>query len=294
MNNFFGKGRQNFAAKAMSWTADTIKASLLTLTTATAGVAIIASSTNASPIVVTTTAAHNINPGDIFTIGGHATNTAANGTWQAGTVTSTTVQLLTRLDGNNSTGNGVGGATGWVVNLSGLSTTISDLGGNGGANGNGTDVSLSGTTNSLGILNASSVTFTGLTATKSYAVALYDSTASNDLIAWEDGTYQIYVVTQAAAAATSIAIARLPVAIANGTTIVFSDGSSATLTAQANIGDTSLAVSSLAAIVHRQATADVVTFNTGASSTSGLPFTPAGGSSFTITWDTGANKIGVL
>lgn len=293
MNIFFGLGKQNFAGKALSWTADTIKACLLTGAVATGKVAQISSSTNASPIVITTAAAHGYTTGDIVVVNGHTTNTAANGTWQVGTTTSTTFQLLTRIDGNNSTGNGVGGATGYTVDLS-TASTITDLGGNGGSNGNGTDVSLASTTNTLGVLNAAAATWTGLTATKSTAVAIYDSTASNDLIMWIDGTQQIYVVTQAAAAATSIAVQRLSAAIANGTTIVFSDGSSATLTAQANVGDTSLAVSSLAAIVHRQATADVVTFNTTASATSGLPFTPGAGGSFTVTWDTGPNKIGVL
>jgi hypothetical protein len=39
----------------------------------------ITSSTDASPIVVTTTAAHGLSTGDSITIFGHATNVAANG-----------------------------------------------------------------------------------------------------------------------------------------------------------------------------------------------------------------------
>ena len=68
----------------------------------------IVSSTNASPIVVQATA-HGFNTGDSIEIEGHATNTAANGQWQ-----------ITKTDANHfslngSTGNGVGGATGYAI-----------------------------------------------------------------------------------------------------------------------------------------------------------------------------------
>jgi hypothetical protein len=66
----------------------------------------ISSSTNASPIAVTMTAAHGYVTGDTIIITGHTTNTNANGTWEI-TVTSATAFTL-----NNSTGNGVGGTTG--------------------------------------------------------------------------------------------------------------------------------------------------------------------------------------
>lgn len=292
-NILFGQGKLQLGSAAinLSSAGNTIKASLLTMASATGKVALIASSTNATPIVVTTSAAHGYTTGDVVVIGGHATNTAANGTWQVGTTTSTTFQLLTLLDANNSTGNGVGGATGYAVDIT-TASTISDLGGNGGANANGTDVSLTGQSiSAFGVYNASGVSWTGLSAVKSYAIALYDSSASNDLLAWIDGMYQVYVITTAAASATSIAVARLPVQIASGTTLVFSNGASATLTAQANIGATALAVSSLAAQVTAQSTADVVTYNSSLAITSGLPFTPGAGSGFSVTWDTGVNKI---
>jgi hypothetical protein len=69
----------------------------------------IVSSTDASPIVVTT-GTHGYHTGDTIEIEGHATNTAANGQWQI-TVQSTTTFVL-----NGSTGNGVGGATGYSIN----------------------------------------------------------------------------------------------------------------------------------------------------------------------------------
>lgn len=79
----------------------------------------ISSSTNASPIVVTTATAHGLTTGDRAVVRQHATNNAANGTW---TVTVTGANTI-ELDG--STGNGVGGATGTVAPLIyGASTTL--------------------------------------------------------------------------------------------------------------------------------------------------------------------------
>lgn len=66
----------------------------------------IASSTNASPIVVTTGAAHGYATGDKIAITGHAVNTNANGYWEIVVTGATTFELV------GSTGNGVGGATG--------------------------------------------------------------------------------------------------------------------------------------------------------------------------------------
>lgn len=66
----------------------------------------ISSSTNATPIAITTSTAHGYSTGDTVFIYDHATNTNANGTWEI-TVTGSTTFTLT-----GSTGNGVGGASG--------------------------------------------------------------------------------------------------------------------------------------------------------------------------------------
>lgn len=289
----FRQGKQNIGNKAVAFNADTFKASLLTMSSATGKAYLVTAATNASPIVLTCASTTGITAGDVIVVGGVGGNISANGTWQAGTVTGTTVQLLTLLDGNNSTGSGVYTSGGYIVDIT-SAATITDLGGNGGANGNGTDITLTGVTNTGGTINASAMSWSNLSATKSYAVAIYDSTASNDLIAWIDGMYQVYVITQAAASSTSIAVARLSTAIASGTVINFSDGTSATLSAQANVGATSLTVNSTAAIIHAAATADVTTYNVAASSTSGLPFTPGAGAGYTLNPDTGVNKLLVL
>lgn len=67
----------------------------------------ISSSTNATPIAITSTA-HGYSNGDTVVITGHSTNTNANGTWE---ITVTGANTFT-LDG--SVGNGTGGATGTV------------------------------------------------------------------------------------------------------------------------------------------------------------------------------------
>jgi hypothetical protein len=69
----------------------------------------IASSTNATPIQITLSTPLSPVPvaGQVVVITGHTTNTNANGTWEIGTVTSSTVFTLL-----NSVGNGVGGASG--------------------------------------------------------------------------------------------------------------------------------------------------------------------------------------
>lgn len=80
----------------------------------------IASSTNATPIVITTSTAHGLVPGDYVSIVGHTVNTNANGIWKVGTTpTSTTFEIL-QLDGSNTTGNGVGSGSGNVTKINNL------------------------------------------------------------------------------------------------------------------------------------------------------------------------------
>jgi len=76
----------------------------------------ISSSTNATPIVVTTSSSHGLSAGDTVIIDNHATNTNANGVWKVGSPASTTFELL-HEDGTNSTGNG-SGSGGTVTDIS--------------------------------------------------------------------------------------------------------------------------------------------------------------------------------
>lgn len=78
----------------------------------------IASTTNATPIVVTTSFAHGLTEGDQILVSGQLNNTAANGIWYAHVTGSTTVALLVPVSHANSVGNGSSTAAGIVQNLS--------------------------------------------------------------------------------------------------------------------------------------------------------------------------------
>lgn len=83
----------------------------------------IASSTNATPIVITTATAHGLTTGDYVVVGAttiHSTNTNANGVWKVGATASATEFEILQIDGSNTTGNGVGGATGTVTKANNL------------------------------------------------------------------------------------------------------------------------------------------------------------------------------
>jgi hypothetical protein len=287
MNTLFGLGRQNIGNKLINFAGaspDTFKATLLTMSTQAGKIFLVTSASNASPIVLGVSSTTGIAPGDIVVVGGVGGNLAANGTWQVGTVVAnTSISLLTRLDGNNSTGSAAYTSGGWIIDLS-SGAVLTDVS----ANSSGTDATLSGVTNTLGVINAGSSTWTNPPATKVWGVAIYDNTASNDLIAWYDGNYQVYVITTAAPGATSLAVARLGATIPSGAVLNFSDGTTATTNAQAAVGATSLSVNSTAATIHAQATADVATLS------SGLPVTPTGNNNFTFVPDTGANKLFVI
>ena len=87
-----------------------------------AGSFAISSSTNATPIVVTS-AAHGITTGtlEVVTIAGHTTNTNANGTWLAYAGSTTALTLI------GSVGNGIGGAAGNVSRVKLTYSFIDDI-----------------------------------------------------------------------------------------------------------------------------------------------------------------------
>ncbi len=86
------------------------------------GTASIVSSTNASPIVLTT-GAHSITSGtfEVVTVANHTTNTTANGVWLAYAASTTTLSLC------GSVGVGVGGATGTTSRVKLTYTFIDDI-----------------------------------------------------------------------------------------------------------------------------------------------------------------------
>ena len=86
----------------------------------------ISSSTNATPIVVTTSAAHDFTEGDHVYVSGHATNTQANGVRAVHVIDGFNIALYTSVSSAGLSGaiagNGVGGATGTVQGIGLLPT----------------------------------------------------------------------------------------------------------------------------------------------------------------------------
>jgi len=74
----------------------------------------IVSSTNASPIVLTVGSGHGFLAGEPVNVTGHLVNTAANGDWRVRSVAATTITLENARTAANTTGNGVGAATGTI------------------------------------------------------------------------------------------------------------------------------------------------------------------------------------
>lgn len=72
---------------------------------------VVTSSTDATPIVVTSTA-HGLKTGQRVLIYGHATNIAANGIYMVGAVTANTFSLLDEVSGANVAGSGAGAGSG--------------------------------------------------------------------------------------------------------------------------------------------------------------------------------------
>lgn len=283
-NSLFELAREGFLGGTLDWNTNTFSSVLLDLNTADVGVKQISSSTNATPIVVTATS-HGFANGDIVYIADHATNTAANGVWKIANQAANTFELTDPVTGSNAVGNGVGGATGYAVNLgpSAASNFFDDF------NGClvGAKVNLTGNTITTGIADANDVTHTSVTGASVEAVGIIRDTgtdSTSEMVALVTGKHIVTCAVQAAASATSITVDKLIAGIPNSSVLAFSNGASATLTSAANAGDRSLAVSSLAAII--TANSRALANATG----SGLPVTPNGGN-IVITWDNGVNKI---
>lgn len=284
MSMLFELARQKFLGATLDWDGQTFSAVLLDLNTADVGVKAIASSTNATPIVVTATS-HGFANGDIVYIAGHTTNTCANGVWQIANQATNTFELTDPVTGTNVVGNGVGGATGYVVNL-GPSTAgdfFDDL------NGClvGSKVNLTSPTIVQGVADAADPTFTSVSGASVEAVGIIRDTgtdSTSETVALITGDFVVTCAAQASASATSVAVERLPAGIPNGSVLAFSNGASATLSGAAAAGDRTLTVTALAAIITAGSRA------LAPATASGLPVTPNGGN-IVITFDNGANKI---
>lgn len=280
----FEKGREGFVDGTLDWDTQTFAVGLLDFGTATTAIKPISGATNATPIVVTATA-HGFANGDIVSITGVAGNAAANGIWQIGSVAANTFALLDPVTGGNTTGSGAytSGGTAICLGPSAAGDNWDDFSGA----LVGSLVNLTSPTVTSGVIDAADPTVAAVTgaSVEGYAILRNTGTGSTSrMVALVDGHQIVTCAAAAATSATSVAVERLRGPIANGATLVFSNGASATLSAQANAGDRLLTVSALAAAITAGSRADAAYMN------SGLPVTPNGGS-ITITFDNGANKI---
>lgn len=283
-DKLFEKGREGFLDGTLDWDTQTFSAALVDLDTADVGIRQIASSTNATPIVVTSTS-HGFTNGDIVSITGHVTNTAANGIWAIAGVAANTFQLTDPITAANSVGNGVGGATGRAVCL-GASASGDNWDDFDGALV-GAKVNLASPTVTNGVADAADVTFTAVSgATVEAAVVFRDTgtTTTSRMVALIDGRQIVTCAATTTSTATTLPVERLRGGIPNGTVLAFSNGASATLSALASAGDRTLTVTSTAATITAGNRADAPI--TG----SGLPVTPNGGN-ITITFDSGVNRM---
>ena len=279
----FDEGRFGFGDKLISWTTDNQKAALFDPTQVATWTREITNVTNANPAVYTSTA-HGFSNGDVILNGGIGGNLSTNQLGRATAVTANTYQMLT-LEGAGISVAGSGAYTtgGWAVDLTQATFVADIIQGNGRV---GTDSGpLAGTTNVGGVLSATNFVWTAVSQAYAgqlaWAVIFYDASggtdATNRLIAINDGKLQVVCNTTANGAATAVLVEPLIAGIPNGSTLWFSNGQSATLTAAANQGDRALTVSALSGAIPAGHQADVT------ATIAGLPFTPNGGNiNFTV------------
>lgn len=157
----------------------------------------IVSSTNATPIVVTATN-HGLTNGRRVSIEGHTVNINANGSWIIANVAASTLEL------KDSTGNGVGGATGTITDQAGA-IRLSGVGVVNGPNLNASDGGQFGSKLSgfLEVLTASGTTPT-LVVKVQYS---YDGVNFTDLTS---GAFAQLTTSNTRAELNSIALAGVP------------------------------------------------------------------------------------
>jgi hypothetical protein len=138
----------------------------------------ITGATNASPIVVTSTA-HGFANGDVVTISKVGGNTAANGKWTIQNVAANTFELA------GSTGNGAYTSGGIAIDLS-KDQFLSDIAAGARI---ATSAALASKTSTLGVADAADFSWTGVSGAQSEAIVVYKDTgsaATSNLIAFID------------------------------------------------------------------------------------------------------------
>ncbi len=282
-------GREGIGDSTISLSASSIGATLLDLATASNAVKNITIATNATPIVITSTA-HGFTNGDFVCIQGVVGNLSANGRFKIANVAlNNTFELTDPVLGTNIQGSGAYTSGGVCVNVG--PSTSGDNWDDYSASAVGSSVTLTSQSIAQGTFSAANPTFASVSGSnpiKAIILRKVTGTPSTErVIAYIDGKQSVVIAANAAGTSTSVAVERLRGGIPNGTVIGLSNGVLMTLSALANAGDRTLTVISLPN--------PIVAGNRGEApiTGSGLPITPNGGN-ITIAFDTGANKIFTL
>jgi len=285
VNALTEKGREGFLDGTIDWDTNTIKAALVDPATADTAIKAITGATNATPIVITATA-HGYSNGDLVYVDNVGGNLAANGFWKIANVATNTFELTDPISAANAVGSAAYTSGGFAIcyGPSASGDNVDDY------NGAfvGTDQTLISPTVVSGVADANDPTWTSVLAGNTIrALCLYKDTgtpSTSRVVGLLTGKFIVTTAAAASTSATSIVVDKLPYGIPNGTTLTFSDGKTATLSATANAGDRSLTVSALASgiLVEKRALAP----QTG----SGFPL-PTNGGNVNFTFDNGPNKI---
>lgn len=284
---FDKSGRDQIASGSVT-TANTWKARLLSLnTTSNINKAVSGTAQLTGPIRLTITA-HGWTVGDIIVTRGIGGTAGANGTYRIKTVVdANTVEIQTIAaqgeTAQDTVGSGAYTSGGTALNLTRAAANSTFATDAPAAAGSSTDQTLAGVTSSNGQYTCTSpITWPSVAASTTVDAILFGNTTADRCVYFTDGKQLVRTTATAASSATSISVEPLYAGIPNSTALVFSNGVTATLTAVANAGDTSLTVSALSGAINKGHTTDAPITN------ANLPVTTASGAAGTFTYNVDA------
>lgn len=151
---------------------------------------------------------------------------------------------------------------------------------------------LDGKTNVNGIADANDTTFLKVEGAVCRAIVFYLqpenlNTETSILIAFNDGKSQVVAAMEAVISDTTVYVDKLKAGIASGAEVEFTNGTIATLTSPAAVGDRSLSVTALTGGILPEEVAEVDDID------SYFPITPDG-NDIVFTWGEGAERIFAL
>lgn len=181
MSGFYTRGKKRILDADIDFLVDTIKFALIDLNDIGK---VITGATNATPIVITSTA-HGFANGDIVTQSAVGGNTAANGRFKVANQTANTYELTDPVTNANVAGNGAYTSGGFAAKLNGLDF-VSELAAAGLVS---RSAALGTKTTTDGVFDCADFSFTAVTGDPCEALLLYRDSgadASSALIALID------------------------------------------------------------------------------------------------------------